>query len=201
MKRALAAAAIALSLFAGSVAIADDRDHGRNYDRSHDRRHDDRRGDHGRNHDGRRDHDRRDWHNDNRRDSRNDHRRDWRNDHDRRDWRHDYRRDNRHDFRNDRRHDHRYDGRYDRRFDRHYDRYRYRGPAYHRPHGYRAHYWRRGDYLPVSYRHGGYIVDDYYSYGLSRPSRGYHWVRVDNDVVLAAITTGIVLDIAYNRFY
>jgi Ni/Co efflux regulator RcnB len=186
MKRALAAAAIALSLFTGSVAIADDRDHGRNWDRSHDRRHDDRR-DHGRNHDWRRDHDRHNWGRDNRRD-----------------WRHDNRRDDRRDWRHDRRYDHRYDHRFDRRYDhryRHYDGYRYRAPAYRPPYGYRAHYWRRGEYLPVAYRHSGYVVHDYYAYGLRHPGRGCHWVRVNNDVVLAAITTGIVLDIAYNRFY
>jgi Ni/Co efflux regulator RcnB len=33
------------------------------------------------------------------------------------------------------------------------------------------------------------------------PPYGYHWVRVDNDVVLAAITTGIVLAVVNQVFW
>jgi Ni/Co efflux regulator RcnB len=29
---------------------------------------------------------------------------------------------------------------------------------------------------------------------------GYHWVRVNNDAVLAAVATGVVLDVAFNLF-
>ncbi len=46
-----------------------------------------------------------------------------------------------------------------------------------------------------------YIVHDYYVYGLRRPPYGYHWIRVDNDVVLAAITTGIVLEVVDRIFW
>ena len=46
-----------------------------------------------------------------------------------------------------------------------------------------------------------YIVDDYYSYRLRPPPRGYHWVRVDNDVVLAAIASGIVVSAVYGIFH
>jgi Ni/Co efflux regulator RcnB len=43
-------------------------------------------------------------------------------------------------------------------------------------------------------------VRDYRVYGLSEPPYGCRWVRVNNDVVLAAIATGVVLDVAYNVF-
>jgi Ni/Co efflux regulator RcnB len=190
MKRVIAAAAIALSLCAGSVAMADSwNNHRGGNDHSQDRGHDDHRNDGGRN-----DHGRNDWRG-------NDHR----SDHGRNDWRgNDHRFDHgRNDWRRD---DHRFDHRYDHRFDgpRYDHRYypgRYRAGPYYRPYGYSARYWHRGDRLPAAYYGPRYIVDDYYSYGLRSPPRGCHWVRVNNDVVLAAITTGIVLDIAYNHFY
>jgi Ni/Co efflux regulator RcnB len=97
----------------------------------------------------------------------------------------DYRR---HDSRRDYRHDRRYYGsRHDYRHDRH--RYGYR-PVYH-PH-YRHTRWVRGQ------RYGGptYVVRDYGYYRLRPPPRGYHWVRADNDFLLVAITTGIILDLA-----
>jgi Ni/Co efflux regulator RcnB len=37
-------------------------------------------------------------------------------------------------------------------------------------------------------------------YGLRRPPHGYHWVRVDGDVMLAAITTGLIVGAVYNVF-
>ena len=46
-----------------------------------------------------------------------------------------------------------------------------------------------------------YIVYDYYDYGLRRPPYGYHWIRVDDDVVLAAVTTGIVLEVVNQIFW
>lgn len=61
---------------------------------------------------------------------------------------------------------------------------------------YRA--WQRGGYLPPAYR--GYVVSDYGRYRLRPPPRGYHWVRANNDYVLAAIATGLILEvIAGNR--
>jgi Ni/Co efflux regulator RcnB len=55
--------------------------------------------------------------------------------------------------------------------------------------------------LPRGYYARPYIVHDYYGYRLHAPPRGYHWVRVNQDVVLAAIATGVVLDVLYNHFY
>lgn len=63
------------------------------------------------------------------------------------------------------------------RYDRH-DRYRH---------------WERG------HRYGGpvYVVHDYGHYRLRPPPRGYGWVRADNnDYLLIALATGIILDVA-----
>ncbi|KRE96524.1 transmembrane signal peptide protein [Frateuria sp. Soil773] len=90
-------------------------------------------------------------------------------------------------------------------YDRH-DRYRHRdyrrddyrrhdyrvvhhyGPRYYGP----RHHWQRG------HRYGGpvYVVRDYRHYRLRHPPHGYHWVRADNDYLLVAIATGVILDIA-----
>lgn len=58
-------------------------------------------------------------------------------------------------------------------------------------HGHRHHHWERG------HRYDGRIivVHDYERVHLRPPPRGYHWVRDDNnDYVLVAIATGIILD-------
>ncbi len=81
----------------------------------------------------------------------------------------------------------------------------YRAPArygmYHRPAGYYEHSWRRGERLPVAYYERPYVIDDYRAYRLRRPPRGYHWVRVDNDAVLAAVATGIVVESVFDIFH
>jgi Ni/Co efflux regulator RcnB len=110
--------------------------------------------------------------------------------------------DSRHDRHDARRahpsyHDHRHG--HDRHTDRH-THYRHPVPRYHPPHGYRPHHWRRGDRLPRAYYARPYIIHDYHVYHLHHPPRGYHWVRVDRDVVLAAIATGVILDVVYNHF-
>ena len=143
-------------------------------------------------------------------------------DRDRYERRHDRDDDRRHDKRrhDDRRYDHRRhdDRRYEaRRYDQHrdwkrrdwdrhygfhrYDGHRYRGSWYVRPSGYYYRSWRYGDYLPRHYYARRYIIDDYYSYRLRPPPRGYHWVRVDNVVVLAAIASGIVVSAVYGIFH
>lgn len=80
----------------------------------------------------------------------------------------------------------------------------YYGPPpatyYGRP-GYRPGYyaWRRGAYLPPSYRGRGYVVYDYGRYGLRPPPRGYYWYRDGNDYLLAALATGLILDVIINH--
>lgn len=82
----------------------------------------------------------------------------------------------------------RYDSRHD---DRRYVRnhgYRYVSPRYY---GH-PHRWERGH----RYYGQSYVVRDYGYYRLRHPPRGYHWVRANNDYLLVAIATGIILDIA-----
>ena len=57
------------------------------------------------------------------------------------------------------------------------------------------HHWERG------HRYTGRVVviEDYPRYRLRTPPRGSHWVRDDNnDYVLVAIATGIILDYVLN---
>lgn len=186
MKRVLVAA-IALSTLLGSAAMADsdDRDRGRH------ERHESNRRDHHR-YDGR--------HND-RHDYRggryDDHRAAQRRDRDDRRW------NDRDD--DDRRWDRRH--REDHRSFHHPYRYgydhhnRYRVGRYYRPHGYRHYVWHNGARLPPAYYAPRYVVHDYGSYRLRHPPHGYHWVRVDNDVLLAAIATGVVVQVVNGLFY
>jgi Ni/Co efflux regulator RcnB len=86
--------------------------------------------------------------------------------------------------------DHRRYG-YDHRGPRYYHggpRYYHGGPRYY---GH-PHRWARGHryYGPT------YVVRNYGYYRLRPPPRGYHWVRADNDYLLVAIATGIILDVA-----
>lgn len=185
--KTLFAAAVAMSLLTGTATTAhadDHRDRGRHSERHQDRRHD--RDDRG--------HDRRD------------HR-------DHRDHRRDYDNHRGHDRDHDRRHDRRYD--HDRR---HYDwnrrdayrtgyaqgrvdQRRYDRGRYYAPRGYQHRHWRHGDHLPRAYYSSSYIVHDYHVYHLNRPPRGHHWVRVNNDVVLAAVASGVVVSVVNGLFY
>jgi len=83
------------------------------------------------------------------------------------------------------------------RNDRHgYDHHDHRRPVVVIHHDRRPpprRHWQRG------HRYAGpvYVVHDYGHYHLRQPPRGYHWVRADNnDYLLVAIATGIILDVA-----
>ena len=113
--------------------------------------------------------------------------------------------------RHERRYDHR-DDRHDRRdwdrreWDRHgefrhYDGRRFDRGRYVRPSGYYYRSWRYGDHLPRAYYGRRYVVNDYYVYHLHQPPYGYHWVRVDNDIVLASIATGLVVSAVFGIFH
>jgi len=58
----------------------------------------------------------------------------------------------------------------------------------------------RGDRLPDQYRNNRqYDVNDWQQRNLRKPPRGYHWVRDDNyNYFLAALTTGLILDLLLN---
>ena len=171
MKR-FAVAAIAVSLLGASVAMADGH---------HD--HDGRgnwSGEH-RDFDGRRGDQRRDWQREERGGDRHEDRREWRE-------------DGRH-YGADRWEGHRdWEGNRDWRGGRFHDA----GYDYHREHFGRV--WHRGERLSPEYYAPEYVVRDYSAYQLREPPYGCRWVRVDNNVVLAAVGTGVVLDVAYNVF-
>jgi Ni/Co efflux regulator RcnB len=75
-------------------------------------------------------------------------------------------------------------------------------PGY-RHDGYRGagprHDFRRGGRLPPEYRDRQYVVDDWRGHHLSAPPRGYHWVQTGSDYVLAAVATGVILDILLSQ--
>ena len=75
----------------------------------------------------------------------------------------------------------------------HHDERRYSDGGDRWRHHDEGHHWERGH----RYYGPSYVVRDYGYYRLRPPPRGYHWVRDDNnDLLLVAITTGIILDIA-----
>lgn len=76
---------------------------------------------------------------------------------------------------------------------------RYNAGHYHGPRGYAQRQWRRGEYLPPQYRGRDYYVD-HRTYHLPPPPRGYQYTRVDDDVVLTAIATGLIASIVFEMF-
>lgn len=71
---------------------------------------------------------------------------------------------------------------------------------YIRPHGYYQRAWHRGERLPAAYCSNRYVVRNYSAYRLRPPPRGHHWVRVDRDVVLTAVTTGVIVAVVSDLF-
>lgn len=61
-----------------------------------------------------------------------------------------------------------------------------------------GHAWRRGAYVPKSYR--GYYVQDPYYYGLSAPPRGHRWVYADGNFVLMAVASGLIASVIANGY-
>ncbi|WP_322015404.1 RcnB family protein [Paraburkholderia sp. J12] len=55
--------------------------------------------------------------------------------------------------------------------------------------------WHKGERIPAEYRDRNYEVDDWREHGLSAPPRGYHWVGVNGDYVLAAVATGVIASV------
>lgn len=107
------------------------------------------------------------------------------------------RRDDRRDDRADRR-DQRQDQRaYARwqRSERHYSAGRYTAPR-----GYQTRAWAYGQRMPANYRSSAYVVRDYNRYGLRQPPSGYQYVRSGNDVVLAAVATGLITAVIAGLF-
>ena len=61
------------------------------------------------------------------------------------------------------------------------------------------HSWHKGDRIPASYRDKRYEVSDWKARHLRQPPRGYHWVSVNGDFVLAAVATGVIADLLLNN--
>ncbi len=59
--------------------------------------------------------------------------------------------------------------------------------------------WHRGERVPPEYRQRQYVIDDWRSYRLSPPPRGYQWVGVGGDYFLVAIPTGVVFQVVIGR--
>ena len=60
-------------------------------------------------------------------------------------------------------------------------------------------WYHRGGYVPAEYRDRRYVVEDWRSYRLREPPRGYQWVRSDNgDFLLVAAATGVITDLIIN---
>lgn len=68
------------------------------------------------------------------------------------------------------------------------------------PRGHRHYDWHIGYRLPSAYYARPYYID-YRYYRLPPPPYGYQWVRIDNDVVLVALASGLIADILYDLFY
>lgn len=77
---------------------------------------------------------------------------------------------------------------------------RYSAGRYQAPRGYQARQWAYGQRMPASYRDSRYVVRDYGRYGLRAPPRGYEYVRSGNDVVLAAVATGLITAVIAGLF-
>ena len=90
------------------------------------------------------------------------------------------------DDRSDYRSDYRSDDRPGRRFD-------------HRGHPHPHAEWRRGGRVPSEYRGRQYVVNDWRGHRLQQPPRGYRWVGVGGDFVLAAVATGLIAQIVIGR--
>ncbi|CAJ0992670.1 RcnB family protein [Sodalis praecaptivus] len=58
-----------------------------------------------------------------------------------------------------------------------------------------SHAFHQGHALPRQYRTKQYQVDDWRARGLKAPPSGHRWVRVNNDYILIAITTGVITSI------
>ena len=59
--------------------------------------------------------------------------------------------------------------------------------------------FRRGGRLPPELRDRHYVVTDWRRHRLAPPPRGYQWVQVGPDYVLAAIATGVIANLILSQ--
>jgi Ni/Co efflux regulator RcnB len=55
--------------------------------------------------------------------------------------------------------------------------------------------WHQGDRLPANYRDARYVVNDWRVFHLKSPPKGYHWLQIDDQYVLASRKGGVVSDV------
>jgi Ni/Co efflux regulator RcnB len=59
--------------------------------------------------------------------------------------------------------------------------------------------WSRGERLSDEYRGDRYVVSDWRGNHLRRPGRGRHWVRVNNQFILVAVGSGLIVEAIINN--
>lgn len=77
---------------------------------------------------------------------------------------------------------------------------RYAAGRYYAPRGYQTRSWGYGERMPYAYRTNQYVISDYDRYGLYAPPSGYQYVRSGNDVVLAAVASGLITAVISGLF-
>ena len=95
----------------------------------------------------------------------------------------------------DRHHDHRHDRRDHRDDRRDYREYRKDVRQAYRQDQRDYRRWARGQYIPRDYMASRYYINDYRSYRLAPPPRGYAWVRPyqnDDTYYMVQLTTGLI---------
>ena len=95
----------------------------------------------------------------------------------------------------DRHHDHRHDRRDHRDDRRDYREYRKDVRQAYRQDQRNYRRWARGQYIPRDYMASRYYINDYRSYRLAPPPRGYAWVRPyqnDDTYYMVQLTTGLI---------
>ncbi len=81
------------------------------------------------------------------------------------------------------------------------ERRRYQSPGlYAPPPGYYPYHWSRGHHLPGGWYGQPYRLD-HRAYGLVPPPAGHQWVRVEQDVFLVALDSGLIVDGIHGLFY
>jgi Ni/Co efflux regulator RcnB len=63
----------------------------------------------------------------------------------------------------------------------------------------RSNEFHRGGRLPSELRNRQYVVSDWRGHHLNAPPRGYQWVQVGPDYVLASVASGIIANLILNR--
>ena len=102
----------------------------------------------------------------------------------------------------DRHHDHRHDRRDHRDDRRDYREYRKDVRQAYRQDQRNYRRWARGQYIPRDYMASRYYINDYRSYRLAPPPRGYAWVRPyqnDDTYYMVQIASGLIAQSFNNR--